>query len=114
MVKFFLNLLAFAPLFATLTTARNYTQVNYFYDNACSDFASSPPNVPNNFLLYNWETTGTNSAGIANCEGYEQCQCWFYTGVGPVENDTSALAETSFPNSTCVTGHFASFSCQYG
>ena len=111
MVKFFLYLLAFAPLFATLTIAKNYIQINYFYDDACSDFASSPPNVPLDFGVYNWEFPGTNSAGIANCEGYSNCWCWFHTGAN--STGTTALAEYPTGNfTTCATGQFASFDCQ--
>ena len=113
MVKFFLNLLAFAPLFATLaiTQNSNYIQINYFNDNNCTDFASSPPVVPLDFGVYNWETPGTNSAGIANCDGYQTCWCWFYPSANA--SGTATLAQYPSGNfTTCVTGQFASFDCQ--
>ena len=110
MVKFFLNLLAFAALFATLAIGDDYIQLNYFTDDSCSDFSDSPPNVPVDGLPYNWEIPGTNSAGIANCEGYTYCECWFYTGA----DATGHVMYTSTRNgpTNCAQGQFDSFKCE--
>jgi hypothetical protein len=109
MVKFFLNLLAFAVLFATLAIGDNYIQLNYFTDDACSDYSDSPPNVPLDDSPYNWAIPGTNSAGIANCEGYEYCKCWFYEGADATGNSKVATTLPSGPS--CVQGQFDSFEC---
>jgi hypothetical protein len=113
MVKFYLNLLGFAPLLATLAVAGSI-QVNYFYDNNCTDFASSPPVVPND-EVYVWEITGTNSAGIANCDGFDYCWCHFYGGTNDtISNNTShGLGQLAqYPlGPTCVSGAFESFEC---
>ena len=106
MVKFFLNLLGFAPLFATLAVAGDIS-VGYFYDDDCTNFASSPPVVPNN-EEYNWEIAGTNSAGITNCT--TTCSCWFYNFPNETIIDTPhRLAQ--YPGTNCVSGVFESFLC---
>jgi hypothetical protein len=109
MVKFFLNLLGFAPLLAPLAVAGSI-QVNYFYDNNCTDFASSPPAVPNN-EVYVWEIAGTNSAGIANCDGFDYCWCYFYKGINETIIDTPHRLAQYPSGPTCVSGAFESFEC---
>ena len=110
MVKFFLNLLAFAPLFATLAVA-SYIQLNYYYDDSCTEFASSPPVVPLDLDggVYNWEIAGTNSVGIANCEGFGQCTCNLYQDASADRNEPHSTA--LWTGQRCISGHFRSFFC---
>ena len=109
MVKFFLDLLGFAPLLATLAVAGSI-QVSYFYDNNCTEFAASPPVVPPNGGEYVWEISGSDSAGI-NCDGFAHCWCYFYSGTKENTTDTPhQLAE--YPSGPfCVEGAFESFEC---
>jgi hypothetical protein len=104
----FRNLILAALLCATLTTAR-YIQVNYYYDGGCADYASQAPNVPND-AIYNWSWGGSGSANIANCNGYEICQCTFFTqpngGGARFEVDFGDCA-SDYPNG------FKSFICEY-
>jgi len=95
---------------ATLATAANI-QVNYYTDGGCTAYASTPPNTPTNGGCYNWQWTGSNSANIANCNGFRQCTCLFYTQP----NCGGAVEAAQYGGNNCASNWgagFVSFRCQ--
>jgi hypothetical protein len=96
--------LAFVP---ALASAMN---VNYYSDGGCSNYVSSPPNVPADGSCYNWQWSGSNSANIANCD-YGTCVCSFHVDAncgGPYEqieygvNDCASYYGTGFQSFACL------------
>ena len=86
-------------------------QINYYTDGGCSSFASSPPNPFTDNSCYNWQISGTNSANIANCDGFSTCDCSFYTQP----NCGGASQSASFGGNNCASNWgqgFSSFKCQ--
>ncbi|KAF7588702.1 hypothetical protein BBP40_005302 [Aspergillus hancockii] len=56
-------------------------KVNYYSDGGCTNYLTSiyPGNVQD---CYDYDYSGTNSANIANCDGYQLCTCYFYSEKG--------------------------------
>ncbi len=52
------------------------------YDGGCTDYASSPPNVPTDNSCYNWNWGGSNSANIGQCGDDALCECAFFAKDG--------------------------------
>jgi hypothetical protein len=96
---------------ATLTVA-DYIQVNYYWDGGCSNYALDIP-MPPNLSNYNYQYSNTNSANIANCDGYDYCYCTFYT-----QPDSSGPSqEVDYYGGNCASNWgqgFQSFTCSYG
>lgn len=116
MANLLLQLLALALfLFSIPTNADNRIQVNYYYDGGCSDFAVSPPNVPNALGSgdsYGYQWTYSNSANVANCDGYLVCVCLFYTGP----NLEGSVQVADYGGHNCASDWgvgFQSFQCFY-
>ncbi|TVY47285.1 hypothetical protein LCER1_G008519 [Lachnellula cervina] len=97
---------------ATSVAAGNYIQVNYYKDGGCKDFAAKIENPPQG-KDYDYAYGGSNSASIANCNGYSYCECTFYTNQG-----SSGPSETAnWGGSNCASNYgsgFKSFTCSYG
>jgi hypothetical protein len=99
---------------ATLTVAQStYMQVNYYWDGGCTDYALSIPWPPDN-EIYNYAYTNTNSANIANCDGYDYCECTFYAGPDGTGESWSASYYVAENCASNWGGGFQSFNCQYG
>ena len=107
----FTSLISLLAAFAVSASAANI-HVNYYTDGGCSSYASSPPNVPTNGIsCYNWNWTGANSANIADCNGFRQCSCLFFTQ----DNCQGAVQSVTYGGNNCASnwGHgFVSFRCQ--
>ncbi|KAB8234040.1 uncharacterized protein BDW43DRAFT_310713 [Aspergillus alliaceus] len=56
-------------------------KVNYYSDGGCTNYLTSiwPGDVGR---CYDYDYTNTNSANIANCNGYQLCTCSFYSEKG--------------------------------
>jgi hypothetical protein len=83
--------------------------INYYTDGGCSNYASSPPNVPIDGGCYNWQWNGANSANIANCD-YKECWCTFYTQP----NCQGAAQALTYSGDNCASNWgqgYVSFKC---
>jgi hypothetical protein len=88
-------------------------QVDYYWDDKCSQYALGIKNPPNGGI-FGYQYTNTNSANVANCSGgANYCYCYFYTeanGAG-----TSDYAVWGGNNCASNPGAgFQSFKCTYG
>jgi hypothetical protein len=99
---------------ATSTVAQSlYTQVNYYWDGGCTDYALDIPWPPNN-QNFNYAYTNTNSANIASCDGYDYCECTFYAGP---DSTGESWKISYFGDGNCASNWgagFQSFNCEYG
>ncbi|KAI1206001.1 uncharacterized protein F4807DRAFT_464009 [Annulohypoxylon truncatum] len=93
----------------SLATAATAIQVNYYTDGGCTQFNTSPPNVPTDGSCYQYQFSGTNSANVANCD-HSVCECIFYTGA----NCQGAQDVAISPGDNCASNYgpgFQSFRC---
>jgi hypothetical protein len=98
-------------LLSSTPAVGQYIQVNYYWDGGCADFALDIPNPP--YGNFNYAYTGTNSANIANSDGYDWCYCNFYTQP----NGGGAVEALDYYGNNCASNWgegFQSFDCSFG
>ncbi|KUJ07552.1 uncharacterized protein LY89DRAFT_789630 [Mollisia scopiformis] len=101
---------AFVLSVASLASAGSI-HINYYTDGGCSDYLVSPPNVPTDGSCYTYQYGGTNSANIANCNGFGGCYCDFYE-YSNCEGLSEPAGTPDGPD--CASNYgigFASFQC---
>ncbi|KAL3444412.1 hypothetical protein BJX65DRAFT_310993 [Aspergillus insuetus] len=81
-MKLLTTLLAATAALASTATAIDFQlKVNYYSDGGCTDYVTSIwPH--SNGDCYDYDYGGTNSANIANCDGFQLCDCTYYAEKG--------------------------------
>lgn len=106
-----LQSLTLGVLLSSPLAVGTYVQINYYSDGGCQDYVLSIPNPPGS-TVYNYQYSGTNSANIANCDGYLDCSCTFYTEPNGQGNQQFIMSD----DNDCASnwgGGFQSFKCTY-
>ncbi|KKO98501.1 hypothetical protein THAR02_09403 [Trichoderma harzianum] len=112
MVAFPNTKLAALSVLGLISSASAGIQLNAYTDGGCSNYAGQF-NQPSNGVLTNWAVSGSNSANIANCDGYTWCDCYWWTGP----NASGNMGYTAYGSNNCASAWgsgWKSVSCTYG
>ncbi|TVY46620.1 hypothetical protein LOCC1_G003303 [Lachnellula occidentalis] len=97
---------------ATSVAAGDYIQVNYYTDGDCKEYATAIKTPPEG-QVYDYSYGGSNSASIAECNGYGFCTCTFYQNEG----GSGVNEVATYGGNNCASNWgsgFKSFECWYG
>ncbi|KAH8660041.1 hypothetical protein BX600DRAFT_438266 [Xylariales sp. PMI_506] len=103
------------PSVFLLVATASATNVQYYYDGGCSDYAVEIDNVYEDGSCFGYQWTGSNSANIATCSE-SVCQCTFYAQAGCEGLSEQASIVTGDPDAAnCASNYgagFQSFRCE--
>lgn len=89
----------------TVTRAAETILGSYFSDGGCSNYVLSV-HCFTNCQCYGFQYSGTNSAGITDCDGFSKntnCACYIYNGGGCL--GASQLVDFKNANNRCASNY---------